>query len=120
MKSRYILVSFIVLVAVSACSALQLQNAETKVNTALNQAATTAAGAGQLFCGVATQTGPLVVGLLDAAASIAGQPAIVSVINKSAAWVASACATWNAAAVPVVPPANPAMVPAVAVTLPAG
>ena len=69
---------------------------------------------GQLFCAEATATGPLVVALENQL----GVP--VTVTNKEASVVAAACAAWNAAAIPVAPPANatPATVPIVAAVVP--
>lgn len=62
---------------------------------------------GQLYCAEATATGPLIVALANAS----GVP--VTVINKTAAEVAAACALINA--IPVVPPPTPAQAPVVAV-----
>ena len=61
---------------------------------------------GQLYCGLATTTGPLVVAL----ANTAGAPVIAT--NKAANDVAALCALINA--IPVTPPANPAAAPVVA------
>jgi hypothetical protein len=64
---------------------------------------------GQLFCAVATANGPLIVALADAA----GAPIVVTGMTSQA--VAAACAII--AAIPVIPPADPAAAPVVAVAL---
>jgi hypothetical protein len=66
---------------------------------------------GQLYCSIATRTGPLVVAL----ASTSGVP--VTVTGKAADVVAAACNV--VAAVPVPPPADPAAAPVVAAAVPA-
>ena len=68
---------------------------------------------GAAFCAVATQNGPLVVALANAA----GAP--VSVTGQTATAVAAGCALINA--IPVAPPASVGAVPVVAsvTTLPA-
>lgn len=87
-----------VVIVLSGCNAAQVAPAVT---------------AGQLYCAKATSTGPLVVAL----ATASGGP--VSVIDKTAAYVAAACAV--AGAVAVSPPANAAAAPTLtipAVTIP--
>lgn len=74
------------------------------------QTATTVAQ-GQLYCALATATGPLVVALADTA----GAP--ITATNKAQADVAALCALINA--IPVSPPASPAATPVVAVAVPA-
>lgn len=94
--------------AIAGCS---MQQATSTTNSAQ--------AADQLFCGLATTTGPLVVALLD----IAGVP--ISVTGRSSAAIANACAaipaagnpTASAGAVPVAPPPNPAAPPNVAVAI---
>lgn len=78
----------------SACTAAQTD----KVNTAVRT--------GQLYCGLMTATGPLVIAL----ANTSGVP--VKVTGRSAAEVAAACALVGA--IPVIPPPNPAAAPIVA------
>ncbi len=91
--------------AVAACTTLPSQS---------QIANSPAFKSGQLFCAEATATGPLVVALENQL----GVP--VTVTNKEASVVAAACAAWNAAAIPVAPPANatPATVPVVAAVVP--
>ena len=72
-------------------------------------ATNTAIADGQLYCAKATALGPLVVALADAA----GAP--ITVTGKASQVVADACAVIGA--IPVVPPANPATAPVVAVAL---
>lgn len=72
----------------------------------------TAVQDGQLFCAVATQTGPIVMRIVDAANG--GKPVII--IGQSAQRVADICAALNGG-VPVVPPANPAAAPVAAVAV---
>lgn len=67
---------------------------------------------GQLFCGVATNAGPLVVALIDAA--LGGAPVIVTGMTARA--VAAACAVVNG--IPVIPPPDPAAAPVVAALVP--
>jgi hypothetical protein len=61
----------------------------------------------QLYCGVATSTGPLVVAIVDTS----GRP--VSVLGKTAQAVAAICAAVDA--IPISPPASAASAPVVAV-----
>ena len=75
--------------------------------TALN----TAVADGQLFCSVASQYGPMVVAVVNAANAKA-----VTVTGQTSQYVATACALIKG--IPVVPPGNPATVPAVAVVMP--
>lgn len=75
---------------------------------ASTQKLNTAVAAGQSFCAVATAVGPAVVALVNAADDKA-----VTVTGKTAAAVAAGCALVNG--IPVMPPADPAQVPAVAV-----
>jgi hypothetical protein len=77
------------------------------------QVLNTAAIDGQTFCAIATgKTGTLVVGLVSSIDNKA-----ISVINRSADFVAKACAIVDG--IPVVPPAVPSAVPAVAIVPPA-
>lgn len=62
---------------------------------------------GELYCALATRAGPLVVAIADAT----GTPVIVTGLTQAA--VAGICASL--AAVPVVPPPDPAAAPVVAV-----
>ena len=71
---------------------------------------TTAITDGQLYCATATASGPLIVALAEAA----GAP--ISVIGKTAATVSQLCGVISA--IPVVPPANKAAAPVVAVVPP--
>jgi hypothetical protein len=66
---------------------------------------------GQLFCAVATDAGPIVSALINAADSSA-----ITVTGKAASYVANVCAIING--IPVVPPPNPATAPVVAVVPP--
>jgi hypothetical protein len=93
----------------SACTTQQLATVQTAANTAVAD--------GQLFCSRATPYGPLVVALADATASAVGAPGAISVIGKTSDYVARTCAVIGA--IPVVPPANPAATPVVAVVPPA-
>lgn len=67
---------------------------------------------GQLFCGIATSAGPIVVALIDAA--LGGAPVIVTGMTARA--VAAACAVVNG--IPVIPPPDPAAAPVVAAVVP--
>jgi hypothetical protein len=67
---------------------------------------------GQLFCATVTAAGPLVVQIVDATASSKA----VTVTDKTADTVAAICKIVNG--IPVVPPANPAVAPTVAVIPP--
>jgi len=71
---------------------------------------TTAITDGQLYCATATASGPLIVALAEAA----GAP--ISVIGKTAATVSQLCGVISA--IPVVPPADKAATPVVAVVPP--
>jgi hypothetical protein len=94
----------------AACTAQQQQT----VNTAL------ASPPGQLFCAIQTGGGgAVVVGLVNAAVSGAAPgaaPLAVIATGASKAFVDAACAA--AKGIPVVPPANPAAAPQVAVVPP--
>ena len=81
------------------------------IPTATTSAKQTGAVAGQLFCALATAAGPLVV----AAADAGGVPIIVS--GMAAAVVQADCALLGPA-IPVVPPANIAGAPVVALPTP--
>jgi len=65
---------------------------------------------GQLFCAVATKSGPIVV----AVATAAGAPVVAT--GLAAGSVAAICAV--VAGIPVTPPPNPAQAPVVAVVVP--
>ena len=67
---------------------------------------------GQLFCGVASAAGPLVVAIVNAADSKA-----VTVTDKTSAVVAATCKVIGG--LPVIPPSNPAAAPVVAIVPPA-
>ena len=84
--------------AVSACA-----NLPATINTVVAD--------GQLFCATVTASGPLVVQIIDATAP-KGSSAI-TVTNKAASYVADICRLVNG--IPVIPPANPASAPTVAV-----
>lgn len=75
---------------------------------------TTAFQDGQLFCAVANASGTLIAAITNAA----GVPVIVTGLASDV--VASACAAWNASAVPVSPPAaaTPVTVPTIAAPTP--
>ena len=88
------------LVALAACSAQQTA----AVNSVVVQ--------GQSYCAIATAAGPVVAALINAADSKA-----VTVTGKAADLVAKTCAIVNG--IPVVPPANPAAAPVIAVAVPA-
>lgn len=75
---------------------------------ATTQKLNTAVAAGQLMCATAGVYGPAVVAIVEAAS---GKPYLVN--DRAAATVAATCALVNG--IPVVPPADPAQVPAVAV-----
>jgi hypothetical protein len=64
---------------------------------------------GQLFCAIATATGPLVIALADQL----GAPILVT--GKLASAVAADCALVNG--IPTTPPANPAQAPKVATAI---
>lgn len=63
---------------------------------------------GQLFCSVATASGPIVTAIIDAVDAKA-----VTVTGKAAATVAGICSVIGG--IPVSPPANPAQAPTTAV-----
>ena len=67
---------------------------------------------GQLFCGVATQAGPVVVAVVDATSAKA-----VTVTDQAASYVNAACKIVNG--IPVAPPVNAAAAPVVAIVPPA-
>lgn len=90
--------------ALMGCNAQQSQ----QLNTAL------ASPAGQLFCAISTQSGPIVVGLIQAkAGASAAAPLAVIATGQTASYVNDLCK--QAHGVPVSPPANPAAAPQVAV-----
>ena len=95
MKALFCLIGAL---ALMSCSASQNATVATDVNKAV--------ATGQLYCGKATQDGPLVVAL----ATAMGAPVIVT--GATSAAVAAACAVIGA--IPVAPPANPASAPVVA------
>lgn len=75
---------------------------------------------GQLFCAVATTGGPVVVGLVNAvvgAAAPTASPAVVLATGATTTFVNAACKAIGG--IPVVPPANPAVAPQVAIVPPA-
>ncbi len=72
-------------------------------------AAVAASPEGQLFCAIATSSGPIVAALIDAAS---GGAAVIAT-NAASALVASECAL--AGGVPVSPPAVPEAAPVVAI-----
>jgi hypothetical protein len=100
---RRILVAAGLCLLASACTQAQL-----------NAAAETPAG--QLFCAIATATGPVVAGLIDATASALSPVAIIAT-GATSAYVTAACAA--AGGVAVSPPPNLADVPELAVVPPA-
>ncbi len=67
---------------------------------------------GQLFCSVASASGPIVTAIIDAATK-----APVTVTNQAASVVANVCKIVGG--IPVIPPVNPAQAPTVAVAVPA-
>ena len=75
--------------------------------------------AGQLFCAINTADGPIVAGLIQAAAPLAGAsaPAVILATGATEAFVKAACAA--AGGIPVSPPTDPATAPQVAVVPPA-
>jgi hypothetical protein len=93
------------LLPLGACSSAQVGGALARLGTD-----------GQLFCAVAAKDGPVVVGLIDAGAPLAGvaAPAVVLAVGATKAYVDAACAA--AGGIPVSPPAGPA--PQVAIVPP--
>lgn len=91
-------VALAVALAVAGCSASQLATVERVVAN------------GQLYCAKATASGPLVIALANAA----GVP--VTVTGRTAAYVQAACGVIGA--IPVAPPASPALAPVVAASVP--
>ena len=100
------------MLALSACSASQ--------QAAVTKAASSPTG--QLFCGIQTQGGgAIVVGIIDAAATVAlpaAGPVVALATGAAKSAVDATCAA--AGGIAVSPPANPAAAPQVAVKLPAG
>jgi hypothetical protein len=88
----------------AACSAAQLTNWGTSATFQT----------GQLFCSVATATGPMTVALQNAL----GVPVLATGLESAV--VADACAAWNTSAIPVTPPAgaSPATTPTVSAPTP--
>ena len=97
---RHVAAAGLLAVALAGCVAPSPTNA---LNTVVAD--------GQLFCGVASAAGPLVVGIVDAANNKA-----VTVTGQASKWVSNVCALVNG--IPVTPPAVPAATPVVAVTVP--
>lgn len=89
--------------ALVACSADQQQKVQTALSSPL----------GQLFCGIATASGPIVAGMIEGNVSGSAAPIAIIATDKTQAYVAATCAA--AGGVPVSPPANPAAAPQVAV-----
>lgn len=71
----------------------------------------TAVADGQLFCATTAAAGPAILAIVSAIDAKA-----VTVTNQTAGYVAQACKLVNG--IPVVPPADPAAVPAVAIVPP--
>ena len=95
------------------------QNA--KVSAAITRASADAQVAGQLFCGIATKNGPLIVAVIDATATAAAgsaAPVVIMATNATAAFVRSVCDA--AGGIPVSPPPAGQVVPNVAVVPPVG
>lgn len=99
------LVLAVALLPLGACSSAQVGGVLARLGTD-----------GQLFCAVAAKDGPVVVGLIDAGAPLAGAaaPAVVLAVGATKAYVDAACAA--AGGIPVSPPAGPA--PQVAIVPP--
>ena len=113
---KHVIGSLMAVGLLAGCSQQAADNAQTKIQNALNVAYKD----GQLFCSVATKNGPMVVGVINAAVTVAAPgaaPVALLVTGASASFVAAACASING--IPVSPPAVPTAVPAVAVVPPA-
>lgn len=120
----YAAVSLIFLALLSACAPTTVTADLAKMQTAVNAAYSD----GQLFCGFVTSAGmPIVAGIIDASAAIAGGPVLggvaLLVTNRTSAFVNASCAVAGAAQGlatigPVVPPAVPTQVPAIAIVPP--
>lgn len=95
----------LVTATLAACSAQQQGSVETAL----------ASPAGQLFCGIATASGPIVAAMIQARSGGLGEAAPIAIIatGQTQDYVRATCA--KAGGVPVSPPANVAAAPRVAV-----